>query len=91
MSEREQQTAETAQIGYRVTETIEGAHPALAEYPLLPDDLLVREPSGTWMKEAPGLAVGGFVLTEEQQANLKIVRFSTAGLAYMILPGGSGA
>jgi hypothetical protein len=71
--------------GFRVTETIEGAHPKHTDYPLLPGDLLVRA-DGTWWKEAPGLAVGGFVLSEAQEATLKPVKFGSAGLDYWVNP-----
>lgn len=82
--------------GSRVTTTIEGAHPTIKDYPLLPGDLLTREPGGTWMKEAPGLAVGGFELSKEQEAALEPVTFTCAGLTYSVTPpssdeGGSDA
>ena len=73
--------------GYRVTETIDGAHPTLRDYPLLPGDLLVRDPDGSWAKEAPGLAVGGFALTPEQEATLERVEFDRYGLNYSISDG----
>ena len=68
--------------GFRVTETIWGAHPKLDAYPLLPGDLLVQDDDGTWGKEAPGLAVFGFVLNEEQVETLRPVEFGCAGLSY---------
>jgi hypothetical protein len=71
--------------GFQVTTTIEHAHPKLDAYPLLPGDLIVREPDGTWMKEAPGLAVGGFVLSEAQEAALEPVEFVCAGLNYAVV------
>lgn len=77
--------------GFQVTERIDRAQPLLTNYPLLPDDLLVREPGGTWTKEAPGLCVGGFVLTPEQEASLRPVRFQRQGLAYSLTNVGSGA
>lgn len=70
--------------GYQVTERIEDAHPKF-DYPLLPGDLLVPEPDGTYMKEAPGLAVGGFVLTHAQIATLRKVQFHRLGLNYEVL------
>jgi hypothetical protein len=70
--------------GYRVTEKIEGAHPKLQKYPLLPDDLLVKDADGTWAKEAPGLCVVGFILTPEQEATLEPVRFGRHGLVYEV-------
>lgn len=69
--------------GFLVTVAIHGAHPRLPDYPLLPDDLLVREEPGTWMKESPGLAVSGFVLTREQEQSLKPVDFRRRGLLYI--------
>jgi hypothetical protein len=72
-------------VGYRVTKTIEGAHPKLSQYPLLPDDLLVKHLDGTWAKEAPGLCVVGFILTPEQEATLKQVEFRRAGLEYELI------
>lgn len=72
--------------GFRVVEAIENAHPLHGEaYPLLPGDLLVREPSGTWAKEAPGLGVCGFVLTVEQEASLEPVGFTRSGLNYHVV------
>lgn len=68
--------------GFRVTEKIEGAHPRHVTYPLLPGDLLVREADGTWTKEAPGLAVMGFGLNEDQEATLRPCEFGCAGLSY---------
>lgn len=61
-------------------------NPKLREkYPLLPEDLITREPDGTFMKEAPGFAVGGFELTDEQIAELKPVKFVCYGLEYKII------
>lgn len=71
--------------GLRVTEEIEGAHPTLKNYPLLPGDLLQKDDDGTFFKEAPGIAVGGFVLTPEQEANLEPVQFLRHGLDYQVL------
>lgn len=74
-------------VGHRLRVKIEGANPALPGYALYPGDLLVLEESGTtWMKEAPGLAVGGFVLTPEQVAALEPVRFAAYGLSYVVEP-----
>lgn len=73
-------------MGFLVTEKIEGAHAKHPDYPLYPKDLLVREPGGTWTKEAPGLAICGFVLKPEQEATLEPVTFSCAGLSYAIHP-----
>lgn len=75
--------------GHRVTETIRGAHPQHATYPLYPGDLLVKDAGGTWAKEAPGLGVVGFVLTPEQEATLKPVKFRRMGLSYEVEDGTS--
>lgn len=74
------------QLGFRVKAEIRGAQPMHPEYPLLPGDLLVRTPDGTFMKEAPGLAVGGFTLSPEQESDLEIVHFTRLGLAYDVRP-----
>jgi len=72
--------------GYMVTVRMDDVHPKLGEkYPLLPDDLIIREDEGTWFKECPGLAIGGFVLTEEQEATLKPVKFRNVGLDYKVV------
>ncbi len=68
--------------GHVVTEEIKGAHPKHHSYPLLPDDLIVRRLDGTWQKVCPGIALSGFVLTPEQEATLREVEFTQAGLAY---------
>ena len=39
---------------------------------------------GSYMKESPGIAVGGFRLTDEQKASLKEVEFTSHGLRYNI-------
>ena len=77
---------DAALSGFRVTVAVEGAHPLHVGYPLLPGDLLVRDSDGTWTKEAPGLAVIGFVLSDEQEATLKPVTFECSGLSYHIFP-----
>lgn len=69
-------------MGYEVLSTITGANPLLPTYPLLHGDLLVEEPGGTFMKEAPGLAVGGFVLTGQDREKLRAIRFARQGLNY---------
>lgn len=71
--------------GYRVTEEIAGAKPSVPRYPLLPGDLLVKEPDGSYFKECPGVAVGGFLLTPEQEATLEPVKFLRQGLNYQIV------
>lgn len=68
--------------GYLVTERIDGAQPKMPKYYLLPEDLLVKEGDGTYAKECPGIAVVGFVLTPEQEATLRPVRFTRNGLNY---------
>lgn len=73
--------------GFRVIETIEGAHPRVPRYPLLPDDLLVRTGPHTYTKECPGVAVTGFVLTPEQEKDLQPVKYSRDGLHYSIEEG----
>lgn len=72
--------------GFLVTEMIRGAHATLSDYPLYPDDLLTKTEDGTWFKEGPGLGIGGFHLTAEQEAKLKPVKFKFSGLNYRILP-----
>lgn len=52
--------------GLKVTERIDGAHPTLTDYPLLPGDLIIGQPDGTFYKFGPGLGVTGFELTPEQ-------------------------
>lgn len=72
--------------GFRVTEEMDDVHPFWKErYPLMPGDLLQKDDDGTFFKEAPGLAVGGFILTPEQEANLEPVKFLRHGLDYQIL------
>jgi hypothetical protein len=73
--------------GFRATETIEGANPRVARYPILPDDLLVRTGPHTYTKECPGIAVTGFVLTPDQEKGLRPVKFSRDGLEYSIEDG----
>lgn len=40
------------------------AHKLMPEYPLLPGDVIVQNPDGTWTKHAPGLAMAGLELPE---------------------------
>lgn len=77
--------------GLVVTTEITGAHPQMDDYPLLPGDLLVAEEDGTYFKECPGMAVGGFRLTPEQAATLRSVEFRVAGLNYYYDGGGDDA
>lgn len=67
---------------YEVTEPIEDAHPLHSKYPLLPGDLLTRDENDTWMKECPGIAVYGFVLTDEQVSKLRPRLIDRHGLVY---------
>ncbi len=76
-------TGVTPMEGCRVTEEIHGASPHIPDYSLLPGDLLVRD-GDTWTKEAPGICVGGFVLSAEQEQTLQPVRFTCIGLTYQI-------
>lgn len=55
---------------WRVTETLEGRHPLHTDYPLLPGDILTRSGS-TWTKQAPGLGIFGFNLSDEDEAGLE--------------------
>jgi len=70
--------------GFLVTETIDGAHPKISNYPLLKDDLIVPREDGSFMKESPGIAIGGFRLTDEQKATLKEVQYTAHGLRYHV-------
>lgn len=54
-----------------VTREMVGTNPIHPDYPLLPGDVLVREDDGTYMKVAPGLGIGGFILDPTQVATLK--------------------
>lgn len=54
-----------------MTAALWGCHPKHTTYPLLSGDILVEQADGTFNKTAIGLAVNGFVLTEEQRATLK--------------------
>lgn len=76
-------------LGKMVTEDILGAHPKMEKYALMKGDILVREDDNldrvTYMKECPGVAIGGFVLTEEQVKSLEDVKFENTGLAYRII------
>lgn len=56
----------------RVTQEMVGRHPHPhhADYPLLPGDIIVGpdEDDGSWSKQAPGLGIFGFVLSDEDVA-----------------------
>ena len=71
--------------GYIVTEEIRGAHQKLTDYPLLQNDLLVKDSDGSYTKECPGLAVFGFRLTPEQEASLMKVTYEVRGLDYKVI------
>jgi hypothetical protein len=71
--------------GFLVQREIEGANRRLPAYPLLRGDLLEKQNDGTYLKACPGIMVGGFVLTEEQVAELVPVQFRMHGLEYEIL------
>lgn len=74
--------------GVIVTECIAGAHPSYDDYPLLPGDLLTQDADGTWTKEAPGLCLGGFVLTDQKVAtSTRPVEFERQGLDYLVAGG----
>jgi hypothetical protein len=49
--------------------TMEGRRPDMPEYPLLPGDIL-RYEEGSWWKVAPGLAIGGFILSDDDVGRL---------------------
>lgn len=68
--------------GLMVKNTIEGAHFRLKNYPLFEGDILVKRTDGTFMKVAPGLAIGGFTLSEEEISELAPVEYSFFGLNY---------
>jgi hypothetical protein len=55
---------------FRVTVKLRGKHPTHTDYPLLPGDILTRDHKG-FMKHAPGLAIGGFILGEDDFATLE--------------------
>lgn len=54
----------------KVTQEMVGVHPLHTDYPLLPGDVLVRRPDGTFGK-LTGLGIEGFTLTPEQAATLE--------------------
>ena len=71
--------------GFLVVDTIEGAIKKKPNYPLLDGDLLVEKSDGTFIKECPGIAIGGIELTEEQKSRLREVSFTRYGLNYKIV------
>lgn len=44
--------------------------PETEGYPLFPGDVLRQMEDGTWMKIAPGLAIGGFRLMDQEVQSL---------------------
>jgi hypothetical protein len=69
--------------GLLVTVEIEGAHPRHPTYSLLPGDLILQRPDGTFGKFS-GLGIEGFRLTPEQRATLRPsgeMRFRMGGVA----------
>jgi hypothetical protein len=77
--------------GLKVTETIHHASEKNPDYPLLEGDILIKQEDGTYFKFGPGLGIGGFVLTPEQEATLEPVEnqpFAMGGLDEFI---GGGA
>jgi hypothetical protein len=57
---------------YRVTVELAGKHPIHTNYPLLPGDILTKHPVDGWTKHAPGLAIWGFELTDEDVKTLEL-------------------
>ena len=78
----------TRSSGFLLGIRIDGAHPRLKEYYLLPEDLLVLEDDGTYTKVGPGMAVSGFELTSEQSAELEAVKYRFHGLDYEVFRAG---
>lgn len=62
-------------IAFSATETIVGAHALHPSYPILPRDVLV-ERDGQFNKIAPGIALMGFRLTDEQRQTLKPIQMA---------------
>lgn len=69
----------------QVTEEIHGAHRRFTDYPLLPEDIVRKDPDGTWTKVAPGLQVSEFVLSDEQVQKLQAVWMITEHMIFDIL------
>ena len=83
----EEHTAETETgrpRGFLLKSRIDNAHPKLKDYYLLPEDLLVKDDDGTYSKVGPGMAVGGFLLTPEQEAELVEVEYAFYGLDFTV-------
>lgn len=71
---------------FEVMRRIDHAHPKNTNYPLLHEDILVRQEDGTFYKIGPGLGMTGFVLTPEQVAELRPTRFVMFGLEMAVRP-----
>ena len=71
--------------GLRVTQPISGVHDNFPEYFLLPGDLLVSEPDGTFFKVSPGLGIAGFQLSDDYVSTLEPVLFQVNGLLYQVV------
>lgn len=48
---------------YRVLVEMNGRNTFHPTYPLLPGDIILPDYGGTYMKHAPGIAIGGFRLS----------------------------
>lgn len=70
--------------GFLVNASIAGANPKMSYYSLLEGDLLTKASDGSYRKVCPGLDVGGFILTTEQEAALTPATFQQAGLDFRI-------
>lgn len=53
---------------FRVLEEFVSPHKLVEDYVLLPQDILVEQPNGTFTKTAQGLGLMGFVIDEETLA-----------------------
>lgn len=74
--------------GYLVTEEIRNCQPKWGDkFYLVPGDLIVQSTwkgaaPNTWQIEAPGPAISGIILTEEQVATLHEVEYEREHLTY---------
>jgi hypothetical protein len=72
---------------HRVTVAFEPQHNIHQGYSFLPGDLVSQAEDGTWGKFAPGLAIRGFTLTDEQVASLEVVTVEIySPLHYRVVP-----
>ena len=62
-------------------------HPMMPKIFLIEGDLLTKSEDGTWFIQAPGMGIGKWVLTPEQEALLKPVQYENVGLSYRIVDG----